>query len=78
MKHHHWCLNGEIIYQFCGFVIGLVRKIAASASTAHSRNIFVHPGPIEPKAHAMKGVVGVEVTANRVGVERNKDNVEEL
>ncbi len=78
MKHHHWCLNGEIVYQFCGFEIGWVREIAARASAAHLLDIFVHPGPIEPKAHAMKGVVGVEVTADRVGVECNKDNVEEL
>jgi hypothetical protein len=58
--------------------VGWVCKVAARAGMAHSFDIFVHAGPIKPKAHAMEGVVGVEMPANRVGVERNKENIEEL
>ncbi len=58
--------------------MGQVCKVAARAGTAHLFDIFVHAGPIKPKAHAMEGVVGVEMPANRVGVECNKENIEEL
>ncbi len=40
--------------------------------------ILIHPGPIKPKTYAMQGMVGVEVAADGVGMERDKDDIEEL
>jgi hypothetical protein len=78
VKHHHWRLNGKIVYQFHRFRVGRVCKIAARASTTHSLDILIHPGPIKPKTYAMQGMVGVEVAADGVGMERDKDDIEEL
>jgi hypothetical protein len=78
MEHHHRCLNREVVDQLGRFGVGRVSKVAARAGAAHAIDIFIHSGPVKPKAHAMEGVVGVEMPANWVRVERNEQDVKEL
>jgi hypothetical protein len=53
-------------------------KSAARAGTAHAFDVFEHVRPVKPKMHAMEGVVGIEVPANGVGMECNKENIVEF
>jgi hypothetical protein len=67
-----------VVDHFGRFGAGWVAKVAARASATHAIDIFIHSGPVKPKAHAMEGVVGVEMPANWVCVERNEQDVKEL
>ncbi len=41
-------------------------------------NVFEHARPVEFNLHAIESVVGIEVPANRIGMECNREDVEEV
>jgi hypothetical protein len=45
---------------------------------AHAFDLFEHSGPVKLKMHGIEGVVGIEVPANGVGMECNKENIVEF
>ena len=67
--------NGELIEEPRGLPFCAVCEGATWALTAHFLDISVHPRPVKPELNAVECTVDIEVSANRIGVECDEDNV---
>jgi hypothetical protein len=75
MKDHHWGLYQEGVNELARMAAGRVCECASRACIAHASDLTVHPGPVKAQADPVQGTSCVEMSAQEVAVEHDKDEV---
>ncbi len=68
-------LNGEVVHKCGQLGFGRVCKCATGTGVALALNVGIHPRPVIMQTDTVKRTVGIEMSANGIGVKCNKDDV---